>query len=292
MLRYQDAAIQILSAIQPNINYRRRTTSSYFSTEQPEDRAEIIASIKSWYEKSRGKSEEEQKWIAVEENPGIYQALNLLKSLAEDFDRKEQVLEKLRQMCKTRDPIQLPQLSYLMCQLGDSSELDKVASEYLAGGYDIWKRLPDDSAPGSNAQSYALRQMILYGSDEHHEELRKHLHLKNDRLSKGSALFSVLREFIPRGPRGQYGGPPKGYDKENFPIHLLIEMLDFRENYGQGSDGTSQWTFRKCDEAAESIQAFTGVDFGFDKRASTEEKDPAIEKIRTWWNDEGMKKYK
>lgn len=47
VLRYQDAAIQILSAIRSDCPYDRRTTSSYFSTERPEVQRAVIESLKS-----------------------------------------------------------------------------------------------------------------------------------------------------------------------------------------------------------------------------------------------------
>jgi len=47
VLRYQDAAIQIISAIRSDTPYDRRTTSSYFSTERPEIQRAIIESLKS-----------------------------------------------------------------------------------------------------------------------------------------------------------------------------------------------------------------------------------------------------
>ena len=46
VLRYQDAAIQIIDAIRSENAYDRRTTSSYFSTEQPEKRQEIIEALR------------------------------------------------------------------------------------------------------------------------------------------------------------------------------------------------------------------------------------------------------
>ncbi|MFM7926121.1 MAG: hypothetical protein ACKO9Q_00280 [Pirellula sp.] len=47
VLRYQDAAIQIIEAIQAGSPYDRRTTSSYFSTERPETQKAVIESLKS-----------------------------------------------------------------------------------------------------------------------------------------------------------------------------------------------------------------------------------------------------
>ncbi|MEM9825294.1 MAG: hypothetical protein AAF958_01835 [Planctomycetota bacterium] len=46
VLRYQDAAIQIIDAIRSGSAYDRQTTGSYFSTEQPEKRKEIIEALR------------------------------------------------------------------------------------------------------------------------------------------------------------------------------------------------------------------------------------------------------
>lgn len=47
VLRYQDAAIQIISSIRSSNPYEPRTTSSYFSTERPETQKAVIESLKS-----------------------------------------------------------------------------------------------------------------------------------------------------------------------------------------------------------------------------------------------------
>jgi len=282
VLRYQDAAIQILNALTPTPFYRRSSTAAYFSTESPEIRAKTTASVQSWYRKSRGKSETEQRWIAIEEEPGIYQVLSLLETVAKEPGQKERVLQKLRQMCRIRDRIQLPQISYLMCQLGDCSRLAEVADAYLAGEYDVGMRLLDDSAAGSNAQDYALRQTILYGNEKHHADLRKHFYLKKDPLSKRQALFDMLFDLA----SGEHERLPDGYAETRFPIHLLIDALDFRDGWGHATDGSSQWAIRKCDAAAEAIQSLANVDFGYDEKAPIEAKDATIARIRSWWQDQ------
>jgi hypothetical protein len=49
ILRYQDAAIQILNDVLPDAPYMPRTTSSYFSGEDADERAKLIDKIrKSW----------------------------------------------------------------------------------------------------------------------------------------------------------------------------------------------------------------------------------------------------
>src|SRR5258705_1839161 len=89
VLRFQDAAIQILGELLPAAFYRPNSTSAYFSTDPLEVQERVIQSIKSWYEKSQGKSEVEKKWLAVEANPGIYQLMALLRDLALEHGQRE-----------------------------------------------------------------------------------------------------------------------------------------------------------------------------------------------------------
>jgi len=80
VLRFQDAAIQILGGLLPAAFYRPNSTAAYFSTESSEVQERVIKSIKSWYEESRGKPEVEKKWLAVAANPGIFQLMALLRT--------------------------------------------------------------------------------------------------------------------------------------------------------------------------------------------------------------------
>ena len=56
----------------------------------------------------------------------------------------------------------------------------------------------------------------------------------------------------------------------------------------EGIDGQP---FSCADEAAEYLQKLTGVDFGYVKTGSAEERSVAILKARKWWHAEGRKKY-
>ncbi len=60
VLRYQDAAIEILNEILPTPFYERSTTAAYFSNEKPEVRERVIRAIKLL----RGKTELERKSFA------------------------------------------------------------------------------------------------------------------------------------------------------------------------------------------------------------------------------------
>jgi hypothetical protein len=279
VLRFQDAAIQILDALLPTAFYNRKSTAAYFSTESAEVREGVIRSIKSWYQSSLGKSEVEKKWLAVEAAPGIYQLMALLKELALEHGQKERVLATLRQMCSQRSPLQLPQISYLMCRLGDCGKVDAVVTAYVAGDYDVGTALPDDSGAGSNAEDYALRQVILYGTEAQRDALKKNAERKDDPLNKRRDLLAMLFELA----KDEWGELPKPYDRGQFPLEMLVDVLTNKEEWTSGSQGSKQWTIRQCDEAAEAIQKFTREHFGFDAEKSEKKKDEAISKILDWW---------
>jgi hypothetical protein len=53
VLRYQDAAIEILDDLLGQGFYQRRSTASYLSTEREESREAVIATVTKWYEDNR-----------------------------------------------------------------------------------------------------------------------------------------------------------------------------------------------------------------------------------------------
>ena len=61
VLRYQDAAIQILNSLLPSEFYIRSSTAAYFSTEEPEVREAVIARIRNWHQESLGESKSDPK---------------------------------------------------------------------------------------------------------------------------------------------------------------------------------------------------------------------------------------
>ena len=278
VLRFQDAAIQILGELLPAAFYRPNSTSAYFSTEAPEVQERTIQSIKSWYEKTRGKSEVEKKWLAVEANPGSYQLMGLLRDLALEHGQKERVITTVHQICKERDPLQLPQISELLCELGDNSKVEQVASAYIAGDYDTGRGLADDSAAGPNAEDSALRQAILYGTDAQRRALQKNADRKEDPLNKERALFQMLLDTA----NGTWKSLPKTYDRNQFPVWMLAEALTNKTEWTTVGNNTKSWTIRRCDAAAGAIQRITKRDFDYDEKGTQEDKDVAIGRIRDW----------
>ncbi len=287
ILRYQDAAAQILNELSATFLYRNGSTVAYFSDESPEARTEIIDTINSWYRDIGCKSEADQKWMSLEDAPDFWTTLIILDSIAADHGQKKQVLFKLKEMIKDSNPVRHPQISFLMCQLGDRSELDKVASLYLSGKFNR----KDYYESWSSARDYTLWQMILYGSKKHHEELKKIIFLEGDRSSESMRdnLFNVFDSGS-----YYYCKLPEGYDKKNIPVHLLTAALDLKEKHHDITAGKEKWTLRFCDSAALAIQELTEMDFGYDGCGDVpiEQKDLAIAKIKAWWKKEGVKRFK
>jgi hypothetical protein len=281
VLRFQDAAVQILGELLPAAFYGPNSTSAYFSIEPPEVQERVIQSIKSWYEKSRGKSEVEKKWLAVEANPGIYQLMSLLGNLALEHGQKERVITLLHQMCKDRDSLQLPQISELLCELGDASKVEEVVKAYIAGDYDTGRGLPDDSAAGLNAEDSALRQAILYGTDTQRRALQKNADRKDDPLNKERNLFQMLLDTTDETWRH----PPKTYDRKQFPVWMLAESLTNKSEWTTMGNNTKSWVIRRCDAAAGAIQNISKKHFGYNEEATQKDKDKAIERIRDWLNE-------
>jgi hypothetical protein len=66
-LRYQDAANQILNEVLPDAPYMRRTTSSYFFSEDANDRATLIDKIRKAWIRRKEMPDFEQYWSAVDD---------------------------------------------------------------------------------------------------------------------------------------------------------------------------------------------------------------------------------
>ena len=276
VLRYQDAAIEILNKLLPATFYRRSSSSAYLSNEREDIRKRVIENVKTWHRKATGKNALERKWVAAELDLGIYPTLELLRQLAAEPGQKEHVIRRLHALANEKPPMQLPQVSFLLCRLGDRSLLPQVHDAFRQGDYrnirsvEFW----DDFVAASNATDYAIRQLILYGTDEYRDELLKEV---SGREQTQATIMSNLLDLA----NNRFGFTlPEEYDRVEFPLQMLVAMLDIKSD--SGTFIAAQHFTRWCDRAAAAIQKFTGQDFGFKEEASLEEKDAAIEKMREW----------
>ncbi len=153
VLRYQDAAVEILNALLPERFYRPNRSGGYLSNEPAELRAEIIAWLREYWKEVADKDPIQRKWIAVRRGAGIYQSLRLLESLATKAGQREEVLAELHRMYDKRHWAYRPKIALKMAELGDHSKVAEVLAEADKGRYvertRIW--LPDDGCALANA---------------------------------------------------------------------------------------------------------------------------------------------
>ncbi|MGA2068313.1 MAG: hypothetical protein ABSG86_25295 [Thermoguttaceae bacterium] len=174
VLRYQDAAIEILDELLPAPFYNRSSTGSYVSNESDEKRTNVIASVRAWYKESAGKSKVEQKWNAVK-YAGIHSAVVLLKSLAVDDGQRDKVLAELHRRYEKNHWVYRPRYAELLAELGDTSKVAEVLDDYRSGKYE--RQLidrPDDSGASLNSRDAAERLMKKYGPPKKTADNDKH----------------------------------------------------------------------------------------------------------------------
>jgi hypothetical protein len=255
------------------------------------------------------KSAAAQQWREVASAPDFFHEKALLQSLGQDLHERAAVLSRLYKMWATYDVLRRPQIAYLMCQLGDRSGLEAVASAFFAGDYDTGRELePDGSAAGMNATDDAFRMLILYGTSQHHQRLLAFLKPRSkDPLRKGGNLCEILLGLssINDGP-----GLPVGYPRDQFPFELAMGCLDYTEEVGtivfsapggtvhseigprQGATQQGSITMsgvvgvyaqRGSDYGAQTIQNITSRDFGHHVSDSISQRDKAIKAIKKWW---------
>jgi hypothetical protein len=163
VLRYQDAAIQILNEILPGAPYEARTTSSYFSSDDADDRAKLIDHVRKSWQRDKDKSALERRWSAVDDL-GIYPALRVLAELSKDPTQKPKVLKKLGDMYDNRHWVYQPGIAELMAKLGDTSKVQEVLQQHRDGRYSKSNiTRPDDAGASINAEDAAKRLEEQYG---------------------------------------------------------------------------------------------------------------------------------
>jgi len=214
----------------------------------------------------------------------VLPVLDMLDKLATKHGQKERVLEWLRDLWDESHPLQQPGISHLMCRLGDTSKLSVVQEGFFQGRYYSGVTLePSGLCLGADAVEESLRQLILYGTRDDHEKLRRQLVLTDDPLHKGGAICAIFGELAERKPE-----LPEDYWTDEFPFYFLIWVLDFRnvteQHYG--------YDVRGCDQSAQAIQRIARRDFGHRYELSVDERDGAIEAARLWWAQTGQAQYR
>ena len=106
-----------------------------------------------------------------------------------------------------------------------------------------------------------------------------------DPLRKEQDLFRMLLDT----PDETWHRLPKTYDRNQFPLWMLVEALTNKTTWTTMGDNTKSWTIRRCDAAAGAIQKITKKDFGYNEKGTEEDKDKAIGRIREWLSQNPQK---
>jgi hypothetical protein len=163
VLRYQDAAVQILAELLPTDFFSGQTTL-FLSTAAPARRYKFIAWMDEWYQKSKDKPEAEQMWVAIKMDPGIHPTLALLRKLADDHEQEKKVRVELHNIYESRPAIYQPIIAEQLARLGDQSKVEEVLKRHRNGEYAPPVRPPgDDSGAAGDAEECAKRLLKAYG---------------------------------------------------------------------------------------------------------------------------------
>ena len=168
VLRVQDAALEILNALLPPPTYDRPHTATYLSAQDPRSHAATVADVRSWAEKTLGKSGDEAVWAGIR-RARTEDAVAQLRRMATS-GRQDAVLEELRRMCEERSWLHRPIIVELMAQLGDRSRVGEIVKTLAEGKYSSHLHVGDgDSAVSLRAEAAAKRVRDRYGKDVNSE---------------------------------------------------------------------------------------------------------------------------
>lgn len=180
-----------------------------------------------------GAEAQNSKWRELASDPDFFHKMALLRSLGQDLHERAAVLSRLHKMWTTDDVLRRPEIAYLMCQFGDRSEVEAVATAFFAGDYDTGRELePDGSAAGANATDDAFRTLILYGTPQHRRRLLALLKLSDDPLRKRDSLCQILPGAIIHQQRS---GAADWLSQRAIPLGACHRLLGLHRRSGDDS---------------------------------------------------------
>jgi len=282
ILRYQDAARQILPSLIPKSFYRKTAPFTYLSMATSDEQKAVYEQWKEWYAKNGHKSNAKLQWEAYAGFTSPRKRLRLLSMLIKEPGQKAKVKEKLHELANKLDPVYLPLISAKLIAMGDLSLVPKVSEAFFAGKYD--NHSSKRFAEMISAQLHAPRQIIIYGDEKDFDRIKK-LFQQQDKSSqqRKKILLTRINHIV------RWESLRKNYNKKEFPIYAFIGVLNDKEFYNKENHNRSIIDVRRCDAAANAIQFFSEVDFGFDISDSNNNKDEAIEKIKSWGKEQGKR---
>jgi hypothetical protein len=166
ILRYEDAAFQILEQFMPTEIVdgkklsRHKYLSWYFSSEEPEAKQQFIADVKRWYDGFKDRPLTEQKWIVCK-NARMLPTMRILRSLAIDDGQKGKVLVELHRLYRERHWALQPVIANLMVELGDTSKVSEIRTNFNQGKYydnDVMELASQPGLAGEDVNAYGNKE--------------------------------------------------------------------------------------------------------------------------------------
>lgn len=239
----------------------------------PEERDETIAHLENWWRENKAKSVADgiRAQLPYAE---FYEKLEMADNLARlggetpDNPDRADGINVLRTLARENWGPKAARAADLLARLGDLSPVDDFYARWQESIHDpaiysshIAFYLLDHGTRREWEFLYALAENEIVRPDERYEGVR-HL-LVNCRKARTSPLA------IP------------GLGLALTQTEMFIGKVKV----------TPPPEYSYADKAAESLQKLTGIDFGYRKDDSAENRSVAIEKARQWWETEGSRKY-
>lgn len=255
VLRVQDVAIQAIEKIVSERFYEVRTSSSYFSTEEPATRAEIIGKVKAWWKENSSKSPLEMHFSRLDEGRA-YERIDRLHKILKLDPQALNPVATLKRWAENSSGDDKTEYVAELATRGDSSFLPQIRERALDRG-----KLPD---------TRAIWHITQYGNVSDYRILRETM---LDERRKGA--------FEGNGS-SPYGSIISGIKSTKNPlaVPLLVDMLTERKG-----------EFSQADQCFQALSKLTGEDGGYVRDASSEERHAAIDRWIEWWKREGQEAF-
>ena len=257
VLRRQDVAMKCLERIAGCRFYEEGTTFIHLYMDKPERREAAIATVKSWWDMSKGKSQ--ATWIR---NQMELRGTNAdsLQNLAM-IEGPETVMADLRQVFADSKPDLNNYAEEVLFRLDPQT--------VLRGAFQRFKN--------GSSQDGDYKFLLKYGDRTVYQEMTRHL-AETGKLDPSGWTFTEQAEWA-----AKYG--------QNWAIPLLAELLVFTNVTGSRyvNPTIGGQAFANADVAVEEFQKLTGKDFGYRREKDLAERQAIIGQAREWWKQEGQK---
>ena len=240
-----------------------------------EDRIKTRQHIEKWWAENKRKSTSagiRSQLPHADFYAKVWMAKNLA-NLADDEGKsdREYAIEVLRTLVRENWGHPAAHAANALAEFDDFSPVEVF--------YTRWKQ--SLGKPGKIYDSYVVFYLTHYGTRREWELLHKLAQREIDQgLDAGIARIWPALVNCSKASSSPLAIPG-----------LALALTQTKISGSRSVKGTSSQPFSYADTAVEHLQKLTGVDFGYRRNGSAEERSVAIQKAQKWWRTEGSKKF-